>query len=348
MIARPRRGWFAFLPADSSLSFKLLLTIVIIDAAARTLYGYLQISHTAELPQQNSLMVLTFAVFALVCTARPIALVLGRHPTPLSQLRKDVVDNRWWLVSSIVLFFFLPDSFDVATKFKKMIPQVVPFYADPFLANIDHSVLGTDAWRLTHAVLGNQATYIVSGFYTSWLVLHFVLLLVIVLDRTSPLKFRAALSFQLTWLLLGAAMAMALSSVGPCFYHQFYGDARFVPLLDSLPDDLRQRKAMAYLLSTRGTDAIGSGMSAMPSLHVATSVLGALYTQARFRNRWVAACVWAYAAIIYVGSVHIGWHYASDGIVGALAVTLIWLAAGKFADRMTGARGSSAEAGIRE
>jgi hypothetical protein len=36
----------------------------------------------------------------------------------------------------------------------------------------------------------------------------------------------------------------------------------------------------------------------------------------------------AYAVIIFIGSVHLGWHYALDGYLGIAGVWLIWKFAG--------------------
>lgn len=50
------------------------------------------------------------------------------------------------------------------------------------------------------------------------------------------------------------------------------------------------------------------GISAFPSMHVAMAVLFALY--ATRRSRLAGLLMWAFAAIIMVGSVVLGWHYA--------------------------------------
>ena len=66
----------------------------------------------------------------------------------------------------------------------------------------------------------------------------------------------------------------------------------------------------------------------MPSLHVAIAVLVALFVRESLpRLQWVA---WTFAALTFVGSIHLGWHYASDGVISAIAVVVIWLAVGRY------------------
>jgi membrane-associated phospholipid phosphatase len=64
----------------------------------------------------------------------------------------------------------------------------------------------------------------------------------------------------------------------------------------------------------------------MPSMHVA---MAALFAAAAFRLGriwgWIAT---AYAVLVFVGSVHLGWHYAVDGLVGAAAALIIWFGCG--------------------
>ena len=70
------------------------------------------------------------------------------------------------------------------------------------------------------------------------------------------------------------------------------------------------------------TDGRLAGISAMPSMHVATSVLMALY--ASKHARWAGWLCWGFAALIMIGSVHLGWHYAVDGYFGALIAWCAW------------------------
>lgn len=67
------------------------------------------------------------------------------------------------------------------------------------------------------------------------------------------------------------------------------------------------------------------GISAMPSMHNASAVLFALAFWPV--SRTVGLLFAAYAVVILIGSVHLGWHYAVDGYA-AVAITLAawWIA----------------------
>ena len=69
-------------------------------------------------------------------------------------------------------------------------------------------------------------------------------------------------------------------------------------------------------------DGVLAGISAMPSMHVATAVLMALY--AWTHARWAGFVMAVFAILIMLGSVHLGWHYAVDGYVGALIAWIAW------------------------
>ena len=64
----------------------------------------------------------------------------------------------------------------------------------------------------------------------------------------------------------------------------------------------------------------------MPSVH---NGLAALFALAASRlNRIAGWALWAYAALIWLGSIHLGWHYALDGIVGIALTYGIWIVCG--------------------
>jgi drug/metabolite transporter (DMT)-like permease len=62
----------------------------------------------------------------------------------------------------------------------------------------------------------------------------------------------------------------------------------------------------------------------MPSIHVACAVWLALVLR--------IPVAWVYPALIFLGSVILGWHYASDGIVAAFGALVCWALAGRYSD----------------
>jgi hypothetical protein len=281
---------------------------------------------------QYPFVIFSIAIALLLCLLRPLQLVCSRHPAPLRQIREDIINNRYWLLMVLAMLVLIPQTLDEATQIKRLIPEIQPFYADPIIISIEHAVLGTDAWRLTHAVFGRTATRFIDLIYGLWHLVNIAALCWMILTRNREFQFQAVLSYQLAWLVLGGILATAFSSVGPCFYELFTGSHRFAPLMTELrsvngPEGLNSLVAMKYVFETRGTNAFGSGISAMPSLHVAIAVFVFLaFRYAWPKQRLLQTLVALYAITIFVGSVHLGWHYAVDGIVGGLGMVAIWKA----------------------
>ena len=70
--------------------------------------------------------------------------------------------------------------------------------------------------------------------------------------------------------------------------------------------------------------AVGAGISAMPSLHIAT--VAWIYLVFRSHRSKMAPLAGLFALYIFALSVALGWHYAVDGFAGALgAVGFQWL-----------------------
>lgn len=72
------------------------------------------------------------------------------------------------------------------------------------------------------------------------------------------------------------------------------------------------------------------GISAMPSIHVAMSVIFLLSSYCI--SKTIGIVFLAYLVIIQVGSIILGWHYAIDGYVSIMASILIWTISGKIID----------------
>ncbi len=83
------------------------------------------------------------------------------------------------------------------------------------------------------------------------------------------------------------------------------------------------------------------GVSAMPSMHVATTILFFLLAFAAGKRRlgWFLV---GFSLAIFLGSVLLGWHYAVDGYLGALIAYACWKLAGRIVRGGVNSRPSSA------
>ena len=254
---------------------------------------------------------------------------------PFVAVRRMLHRHRHWLGRGLLfmlIVLFLARAF---TSYKTAIPLHMPFYADPWLANIDMMIFGVDPWRLTHAVIGPTGTVIIDRVYALWFVIMMLYFGWFCFTRDQTLQLRGLLTFILAWTLLGNGVAVLLSSVGPCFYEAFYQDARFAPLMTQLKaidanDTLLALKSMNFLVGSVGKERFGAGISAMPSLHVAIAFLCFLVAWEYGRHWWAKLLGAAFFGFILVGSVHLGWHYAVDGLVSIAVTGLIWWGTGWF------------------
>jgi membrane-associated phospholipid phosphatase len=145
---------------------------------------------------------------------------------------------------------------------------------------------------------------------------------------------RFFISYALLWIVLGTGTATAFASVGPCYYGRIVaGLDPFQPLMAYLGQIHAETGLIALRIQENlwtyylGREVLPlNGISAMPSLHVAGATLFAL---AGWRaGPRLGLSLSLYAVVVMLGSVHLGWHYALDGYVGAVAAAGIWWVAG--------------------
>jgi membrane-associated phospholipid phosphatase len=71
---------------------------------------------------------------------------------------------------------------------------------------------------------------------------------------------------------------------------------------------------------------LGAGVSAFPSMHVASATLFALTAWSTDRRfGWLMI---AFLAYVQFASVFLGWHYAVDGYASMIGTAVIWLVVG--------------------
>ncbi|TIS50749.1 MAG: hypothetical protein E5W93_17860 [Mesorhizobium sp.] len=214
------------------------------------------------------------------------------------------------------------------TTYKLNIPNVVPFYGDRAMADIDEFLHGTAPWRIAHSIDTATLSWLVEKTYSQlWFLEWFALAFLAAFHVKQPVHLRYLVALALTTVVIGTILATLLSSVGPIFYDRFVGGSRFTDLHEALrlyPYSQHMTLFSDYLLKsyTERTADFGTGISAMPSMHVAVATLNAFYVTRL--NRGFGAAAWAFAALILFGSVYTGWHYAIDGYVSIALVAMIW------------------------
>jgi len=237
---------------------------------------------------------------------------------------------------------------------KMLLPLYIPFGWDDSFAAADRALFfGHQPWELTHALFGSfAATLVIDRLYTLWVLILSFAILGFALFAPRYDRARFFLSFSAAWVLLGVVGAWLFSSAGPCYAAQVgaHSAPEFAPLMDRLqalsgPDGRLGAVGWQDVLWQAHAErryGFGMGISAMPSLHNAIALLYA-FALARFGRLWAVAG-WSFAAVVFVASVHLGWHYAVDGIAAGAAMAGIWWAAGRYLARTGYAAAVSGEA----
>ncbi|SPH23380.1 hypothetical protein DEA8626_02444 [Defluviimonas aquaemixtae] len=220
----------------------------------------------------------------------------------------------------------------VAFSFLKCtIPLIVPFYADPPLADFDKWLHGgVDPWIYVHDWAKALPIHeLLPAYLVVWAVPAIAMALIItVSDRDAERTARFIVLYVTCWFVLGNVLAVAGSSVGPVFYDALLGGDRFAALHTALEEsgvkDTRIGLVQHYLWAGYAEQGIafGSGISAFPSVHVGIATITALYLAER--NRWLAIPGFAFLAIILLLSVYTGYHYAVDGYFSILFIFGLW------------------------
>jgi hypothetical protein len=251
---------------------------------------------------------------------------------PLKRVRRDMQVPRIVAVGAALVLG--PIAAGAFSAMKGAIPVAVPFYLDPALANLDRAVFGTDPWRLTHAAFG-WATPFIDRFYLSWLLVMLVSFYLVLLSKPSARKTQSLVAYLLMWPLVGTIGGFAFSSAGPLFQDALFGGNS--GLITALQQegatkalDLYERLLGAY---ANRYEMLGAGISAMPSMHIAMAAWFALTLRAFWPGfQWAG---WTYVGLIWFGSVHLGWHYFSDGVAGIAGALLVWCLSGAIGTRMS-------------
>jgi len=236
------------------------------------------------------------------------------------------------MVAAMLLFMY------AFIAIKANLPAFQPFVWDGWLADLDARLhFGRQPWEWLQPVLGHPPlTFLINLNYNVWFVVmwtvwvHFAFA-----PAASLIRTRFFATFFLSWIIGGSLLAAGFSSAGPCYFGRlglspdpFAGLMTYLHqagesvTLWALP--IQERLWQGYLVGSSF-----DGISAMPSMHNGAAILFALAVSPL--NRTIGRLLWAHAALVFVGSVHLGWHYAIDAYAAFALTCVLWLASAPLA-----------------
>jgi len=230
---------------------------------------------------------------------------------------------------AVILLMLCSLFFPAFTITKTHLSAIVPFYADPWLAELDAALhFGQDPWRLAHALQGEAVTaFGVWLYHDLWLIpAMFMPVILRLVDDDDARVMRFIYLYFLTWIVLGNLVALGLMSAGPVYYDRLFEAGRFAGLGQVLAeiDAPRLTGFQEFLWDNyaNGRQSAGSGISAFPSVHIGMVTVWALYIAERFPRATPLSVALVVVYTFY--SVYLGWHYAIDAYFSTLVLVLAW------------------------
>jgi len=256
-----------------------------------------------------------------------LCLAIKRTDNPLGKIKSAVAKfaSPAVLLQNVAPIFLTFAFLGAFSSLKILIPVINAFSWDTTFARLDEVIFRTDPWNLTHNMVGGKGTAVIDIIYGLWLPVFGIAIVGMSLFAPIQLKRQFFISFYAVWIILGLGVATIFSSAGPCFL-QLINNPDSARYTDLFPLQNAPGAAFAQQYLADGYNAggfgFGRGISAFPSIHVAVAMLYVLASRHIHNTLFVLAV--AFFIMTYFGSIHLGWHYAIDGIAGAAGSILLW------------------------
>lgn len=345
-LTRHFTHWFAALRRRFTASFRAHLlgyqasgALLLAAIAATVLTGQ---PFSVFLFFSSSLAAVLVAILSAASVYKFWRMVWTERPKhPLAEfsrwLRHDILDPERLAngLHAILIINFMGMAFGLL---KASIPLLVPFAWDLKFSALDRLLhFGWHPWELLQPILGYPIiTFLISFVYSTWFfVLPGFFVWLGFMRGNPPMRMQFILASVICWGLGGNLFATLFSSAGPCFFGPMgIVPDPYSPLMAYLNEVNSQYPIWALNFQDmlwkgyQGQDMAVSMISAMPSMHIASSVLFAL---AAFQvSRRFGLIMSLYGALIFAGTIHLGWHYAVDSYFAAFLAWSCW----RFAARL--------------
>ena len=255
----------------------------------------------------------------------PVAHLKARYSTP--DFKRALYAGLPMMAVAIVLLPYF-------SKMKSAIPLFNDYTWDARFIAWDRAIFfGHDAWEVLQPVLGYPVvTAFLALLYHLWFLLLYPGVMFFAFAKIdSQVRRQFFLSYVISWTLIGGALATMLASVGPVFIGPMFGDPTFDAQMaylnaanEQVPVMTLRVQGMLLEWYANAEDGLGSGITAMPSMHCAIAFLYWIAMR-RISKPWGAFFA-VFFFITWISSVHLAYHYAVDGLVSLLAVAAIWAA----------------------
>jgi hypothetical protein len=269
-------------------------------------------NYSGVVPALGLLPLWLFVSGALGCIYAYFRMMVAGVKSPVTHIARTVRED-WRHLLLIALGITVAGLNMIAFMWTKpLLNYYVPFWADPYLAEFDRMLfLGHDPWRLLDW-LNSFGTAIF--YHRGWFACMIVTLLLTLTRPPSPQKSAVMMTYFLLWSVVGPVIHILVPAAGPVFFDKLGYGSDFAGI--RVPEEMTQMSNYLWTVYNGDQFGPGSGISAMPSLHIATTawMVLAIHVLAR---RWQLAIAIP-GALIFLLSISLGWHYAADGIVGAL------------------------------
>lgn len=243
-----------------------------------------------------------------------------KSESPLRHFHERLVAERMVMVRALQVAAIIGFAIAIHGWGKSMIPHVAGYWADPTLARLDANIFGEDPWRLFRSELLGS---LYSLLYVWWFPITFGTMGVLAFSQRG--HGRLFLAYLLTLILGGTIGQYLLPSAGPMFYEGLGFGQRFHELVATNDPTFTRFANYLWFHYQRGGADLGTGISAMPSMHIALAVWTTCAARAIWRPLTLPFAT--YATLLWAASIASGWHYATDGIAGAsIAVGCYYLA----------------------
>lgn len=276
------------------------------------------------------------AIVAWISVDAALHLARRRPDEPIAALHRryagPAAAQRWLAGTPLLALCVLLMPF--FSQLKAAIPLFTDYTWDAAFVAWDRAIFfGHDAWQVLQPLVGYPpVTAALALLYHAWLLLLYLGCLYFAFAAIDPtVRRRFFLTYVLTWSVVGGGVATLLASVGPCFVGPLLGDPSFDAQMAYLNAADAQVPVMTLpvqemLLEWHKSDAsgLGGGITAMPSMHVAIAFL--FWLAARRVSRTAGRWLFAFFVAIWIGSVHLAYHYAVDGLVSVVLVAILWRA----------------------